>query len=191
MQRPLERLLPLLALLALPLHAAGIPVTGRVLAPDGKPAPGVRVLLVPVLPNLEFARLELAGRSGPAPAASAATDAAGSFRLTAPDVGMWSVRLEADGCAPLETVLDPLTEETELADARLVPGAGFQVKVADPQGKPVPNAWVRVESPRTESLGERPWQVPLRRVFFTGADGGVMVPRMADEVLTVWAAAPG
>jgi protocatechuate 3,4-dioxygenase beta subunit len=191
MKRPLPLLLPLLGLLALPLLGAGIPVTGRVLTPDGKPAPGVRALLVPELPNFEFARLELAGKSGPAPAASASTGADGSFRLTALEVGMWTVRLEAAGYAPLETVLAPLTEEAELADARLVPGAGLQVKVTDPQGKPAADAWVRVESPRTDSLAREPWQIPLRRTFFTDAGGGVTVPRRADEVLTVWAAAPG
>lgn len=190
MKRRFALVFPLLVVLAVPLHAAGIPITGRVLAPDGKPAAGVRVLLVPELPQFERAKLELGGKAGPAPAATAATDAAGSFRITAPDVGMWTVWLEAPGCVPLETALLPLTEETELADAQLVPDAGLQVKVTDPQGKPVANAWVRVESPRA-TLAEQPWQVPLRRIAFTDAGGGVTVPRTLDEALTVWAAAPG
>src|SRR3954468_348905 len=187
----MKRSLLLLPLLALPLHAAGIPVTGRVLTPDGKPAAGVRALLIPEISNFELARLELGGKAGPAPAVSAATDAAGSFRLTAPEAGMWTVRLEGTGYAPLEMALAPLTEETELPDAALVPDAALQVKIADPQGKPVANAWVRVESSRSSSAVVKPWQIPLRRVAFTDAGGSVTLPRRPDEGVTVWAAAPG
>ncbi len=113
MKKPLEILLLLLALPPLPLHAAGIPVTGHVLTPEGKPAAGVRALLVPELPTFESAGLELAGKAGPAPVASVATGEDGGFRLLAPDTGMWTVRLEAPGLAPLEAPLLPLTEETE------------------------------------------------------------------------------
>ncbi len=191
MKRPFTFFFPLLTFLALPLHATGIPITGRVLAPDGKPAAGAHVLLVPEVSVFEFDRLEPAGKAGPAPVATAATDAAGSFQLTAPDAGMWRVRVEGAGYVPLETLLLPLTEETELPDAQLVPNAGLQVKVADPRGKPLANAWVRVESPPTASPAGGPWRIPTRRVAFTDASGGVTVPRTRDEVLTVWAAAPG
>jgi uncharacterized GH25 family protein len=182
---------PLLPLLALPLHAAGIPVTGRVLTPDGKPAVGVRALLIPEIANFELARLELGGKAEPAPAVSASTDAAGSFRLTAPEAGMWTVRLEGTGYAPLEMALAPLTEETELPDAALVPDAPLRVKVVDPRGKPLANAWVRVESPRSTAVPEKPWRLPLHRVAFTDASGGATLPRNPDEAVTVWAAAPG
>ena len=184
-------LLPL-PLLALPLHAVGIPVTGRVLAPDGKPAPGIHILLVPEISAFEFGRLELAGKAGPAPAASAATGADGSFRLTAPDIGMWRVRLEGAGYASLEALLAPLTEETELADATLAPGGGLQVKVTDPQGKPLANAWVRLERPRGLRLVTlEGWEAPGCRVAFTDASGAATLPRQVDEEVTVWAAAPG
>ncbi len=188
MKRLLAFLLPLLAL---PLHAATIPVTGRVLAPDGKPAAGVHVLLVPEVPAFEFARLELAGKAGPAPVANGVTDAAGSFRLTAPEAGMWRVRVEGAGYAPLEALLAPLTEETELIDAEMVPGDGLQVKVVDPQGKPLANAWVRVESPREERRSQETWRLPARRIAFTDAGGGATLPRQRGETVTVWAAAPG
>ena len=187
----MKRSFVLLALLALPLHAAGIPVTGRALTPDGKPAAGVRALLVPEISNFELARLELGGKAGPAPAVSASTDAAGSFRLTAPEAGMWTVRLEGTGYAPLEMTLAPLSEETELPDAALVPDAPLRVMVADPQGKPVANAWVRMESSGPRSALVKPWQVPLHRVAFTDASGGATLSRQPDEGVTVWAAAPG
>ncbi|HEY4592875.1 MAG TPA: carboxypeptidase regulatory-like domain-containing protein, partial [Thermoanaerobaculia bacterium] len=64
-------------------------------------------------------------------------------------------------------------------------------KIADPQGKPVANAWVRVESSRSSSAVVKPWQIPLRRVAFTDAGGSVTLPRRPDEGVTVWAAAPG
>src|SRR5262249_52936111 len=73
----------------------------------------------------------------------------------------------------------------------LVPDVPLRVQVADPQGKPVANAWVRVESPRPVSAVVKPWQIPLHRVAFTDASGGVTPPRQPDEGITVWAAAPG
>jgi protocatechuate 3,4-dioxygenase beta subunit len=189
----------LLALLAVPLpvRAAGIAVSGRVLTPDGQGAPGVRVLLVPELPSFEARGLELAGKAGPEPVASAATDAAGTFRLTAPETGMWTVRLAAAGFMPLETGLLPLTEETDLPDARLVPDAGLRVQVMDPRGKPIAGAWVSVEGSEPAALAGSAgsagsgWVFLLRRVAFTEAGGGVTVPRAAGEALTVWAAAAG
>ncbi len=191
MKRPFTFVFPLLAFLAVPLHAVKIPVSGRVLTPDGKPAPGVRVSLLPGLPSLEIARLEMAGKAGPAPVAGASTDAAGIFHLTAPDSGMWTVRVEGSGFAPLDDLLLPLTEETDLPDVRLVPGAGLQVKVTDPRGQPVAGAWVRLETPRPVSRSTDPWQLPPRRVAFTDANGTATLPRASEESLTVWAAAPG
>jgi protocatechuate 3,4-dioxygenase beta subunit len=182
---------PLLALLAVPLQAAGIPVTGRVLTPDGKPARGARVSLIPELSSVEGARLELVGKTGAAAAAGVETDAAGMFRLTAPDAGMWKVWVESPGFAPLEALLLPLTEEAELPDARLVPASGLKVKVTGPDGRPVPNAWVRLENPRLLPRATDPWQLPLRRVAFTDGSGTATLPRAAGETLTVWAAAPG
>ncbi|MFL6231665.1 MAG: carboxypeptidase regulatory-like domain-containing protein [Thermoanaerobaculia bacterium] len=151
----------------------------------------MRVSLVPELPGAELARLELAGKAGPAPVAGAATDAAGIFRLVAPDAGMWRVRVESPGFAPLEAALLPLAEETELPDLRLVPGADLQVKVTDPGGRPVAGAWVGLGNPRLASRANDPWQPPARRVAFTDASGTATLPRSREEVLTLRAAAPG
>ncbi len=190
MKRPFTFVFPLLAFFAVPLHAVKIPVTGRVLTPEGKPAPGIRVSLLPELPSPEIAKLEMAGKAGPDPVAGASTDAAGIFHLTAPDAGMWAVRVEGPGFAPLDDLLLPLTEEAELPDVRLVPGAGLQVKVTDPRGQPVAGAWVRLEIPLA-SRSTDPWQLAPRRVAFTDAHGTATLPRASGESPTVWAAAPG
>ncbi len=181
----------LLSVLSLPLYAATVAVTGRVLGPEGRPAAGVKVALIPVLPEAETARLELAGKIDPEPAATAATDAAGVFHLAAPDAGMWRVTVAAPGFVPLEALLVPLLDETELSDARLLPDAGLQVRVTDPRGQPLAHGWVRAESARPPSLSPGTWQVPLHRIAFTDANGSATLPRAREEVLTLRAAAPG
>jgi protocatechuate 3,4-dioxygenase beta subunit len=190
-KRPSTLVFPLLAFLAVPLHAVKIPVTGRVLTPDGKAAPGVRVALIPIVSEVEFAKLDLSGKTGPAPAAAVSTGPAGAFQLTAPDAGMWKVRLEASGCVPLEALLLPLLEEAELPDAQLVPDAGFQVKVTGDRGQPVGQAWVRLEGSERKASVTEVWRLPLRRAAWTDANGSVTFPRPAGESLTVWAVAPG
>ena len=181
----------LLAFLSLPLQAAKVPVTGRILDPEGEPAANIKVMLIPVLPEVESARLELAGKTGPEPAVTVATDAAGIFHLAAPDAGMWRVQVEAPGFVPLEYPLTPLLEETDLPDARLLPDAGLQARVTDPRGQPLARAWVRVEGARTQSSFAETWRLPLRRLAFTDANGSATLPRAREELLTVLAAAPG
>jgi protocatechuate 3,4-dioxygenase beta subunit len=180
----------LLAFLSLPLQAAKVPVTGRIVDPEGKPVPSIKVALTPILPEVESARLELAGKPGPEPAATASTDAAGIYHLVAPDAGMWRVRVASPGFMPLELLLTPLLEETDLPDARLLPDAGLQARVTDPRGQPLARAWVRVESAQIVFRPLETWRLPFR-VAFTDANGLATLPRTREEVLTVRAAAPG
>jgi uncharacterized GH25 family protein len=179
----------LLALLPLPLLAAKIGIAGRVIGADGKPAANVKMMLIPVTPETEVEALELAGKTDVDPVATTATDAAGLFHLTAPDAGMWAVRLEGAGWVPLEALLTPLIQDVELPDARLIADAGLLAKVTDPQGKPVAHAWIRVEAPRGGS--SEPWQPSLWRIAFTDASGTATLPHARDETLTVRAAAAG
>lgn len=191
MQRLWAPVFLLLAFLSLPLQAAKVPDTGRILDPRGRPAPAVKVALVPVPPEVESARLELAGKTDPEPAATASTDAAGIFHLVAPDAGMWRVMVAAPGFMPLEAPLTPLLEETELPDARLLPDASLQMRVTGPGGQPLARAWVRVEGARTAFRPLEAWRLPLRRIAFTDANGSATLPRTREEVFTVRAAAPG
>lgn len=194
MTRRLIRLLVLLALATLPLAgqkaADKIPVSGRVTGPKGAPAADVRVLLVPIPPAFEASRSELAGRAFPDPAATVRTGPDGAFRLAA-EPGFWRIVVEAPGFAPLEHDLLPLTEETEIPAARLRPDARVEVRVTGPGGKPVAGARVRIdeEVPR-ERAAATEWKV-ARRVGATGADGKVLLPRSAEEKMTVRVAAPG
>ncbi|HSF39514.1 MAG TPA: carboxypeptidase regulatory-like domain-containing protein [Thermoanaerobaculia bacterium] len=194
MTRRLIRSLVLLAFAALPLAAQKPPgkisVAGRVTGPNGAPVKDARVLLVPIPPAFEAGRIELAGRAFPEPAATVRAEADGAFRLAA-EPGFWRVIVEAPGFVPLEHALLPLTEETELPVARLRPDVRIEVRVTGPGGVPVPGARVRVEE-EEDSTGRLPkdWTVP-RRVGAAGADGKAVLPRAADEKLTVRVAAPG
>ena len=182
--------LALAFVLCVPLHAARIPITGRAVDSGGKGVAGVKVLLLPLASVVENAKLELAGKADPEPVVSGVTDAAGGFRIEAPDAGMWKVRLEAKGFVPLESAFSPLTDETELPDARLLPDAGLKVTVTDPAGKPAAGARVRIVNGQRSFSPGPSWSVPAR-LALTGADGTASLPRAAEEGLTVKAAAAG
>lgn len=180
----------LLALLSLPLQAAPVSVSGRILDSDGKAVANAKALLVPVLPEAEQNHLELEGKAYPEPAASVATDAAGAFRLTAPDVGMWKVRVDAAGFVSQEALLLPLLEETELPEVRLARDIRFQARVTDPQGRPLAGARVRVSGPRASFSPETPWRTAAR-VAVTDTNGAATFPKGKEETLTFRATAPG
>lgn len=172
------------------LAAAPIPVAGRVLGPDGKPFPNARVALVPYLSIAELGKLEIAGKTGPEPAAAATTGTDGTFRLQAPDTGAWKVRVESQGFVPLEAFLLPLLEETDLADAQLAADVRLTVRLTNAQGRPVAGARVRVEDDRDAQRMPDSWRAG-RRLAVTGQDGTATVPRGAEELLTVQAGTPG
>lgn len=178
-----------LLLLAFPLHAAKIPVNGRVLDVGGKPAPNAVASLILVLPEVERGRLELEGKTGPEPASTAAADAEGFFRLEAPDAGIWRVKVEAPGFVPQQIALAPLVDEMDLPEVRLARDERLAVKVTDAQGKPVAGARVRMTNDRSPSLPFA-WQ-PAVRLALTDASGAAALPRGADERLLVQTSAPG
>ncbi|MFL6194328.1 MAG: carboxypeptidase regulatory-like domain-containing protein [Thermoanaerobaculia bacterium] len=182
-------LFALLASLSLPLFAAKIPVTGRVLGPDGKPVPQARVSLLPLRSLVEAGKGELAGRIEAEAVVAVSPDASGAFRLEAPDAGMWRVKVEAPGFVPLAAAFVPLVEETDLPDAQLQPDAGLQVKVTDPQGKPAAGVRVRAEDSRRGGLLDI-WRTPVR-LAVTDANGTASLPRAKEESLRLLAAGPG
>lgn len=182
-------LAPLL-LLAAPLRAVKIAVAGRVVDAEGKALANAKVSLILVPPSIEQGRLELAGKIDPEPALTAAADAAGAYLLTAPDAGMWKVKIEAPGFVAVETLLLPLLEETDLPEARLSPDVRLEVRLTDPQERPVAGGRVRVEGTRAPTSSNDLWWISPR-LAPTDAKGVAVLPRTREEVLTVRAAAPG
>lgn len=103
------RLALLAAAFVIPLaaHAQPIPITGEVVGVDGRPLAGVEARLLPRLSAYETARLQVSGKPAD-PAATATTDTAGRFRLTAPRPGMWRVVVRS-GTIAARFDLTPLT----------------------------------------------------------------------------------
>lgn len=198
------RLLPFALLVALtPALAAPprppIPVTGLVHGPGGSPLEGARTSLVRVLPSAELGRLALEAKVDPEPAASATTRADGTFRLEAPEPGMWKVVVQAPGLVPREAELLPLLEATELPAVKLEKDAGLEVRVTGPDGAPAAGARVRTVQPRPRFPGEAfqiNWKTATRAAR-TDARGVAVLPRGVGgrreqrERVTVLAAADG
>lgn len=180
-------------LLAAPAPAATIPVSGLVQGPGGSPLENARASLVRVPPAVEQARLELEGKVDPEPAASAATRADGTFRLEAPEPGMWKVVVQAPGLVPREAELLPLLEEIELPAVKLEKDAGLEVRVAGPDGAPVAGARVRTVPPEPFFPGQAfqvTWKTPVRAAR-TDARGVAILPRGARERVTLLAGMDG
>jgi len=193
----IKALPPLLALLLLPALAAAAPisVTGLVLGPGaGSPVAGARVLLIPATDLAETARLEMAGKTDPDPVATAVTGPDGSFRLEAPEAGMWEVAVEAKGMVTQEILLQPLLEETVLPAARLESDAKLEVRVTGPDGKPLAGARVQAGdmagSVGLMRLDPRRWRMS-NRAALTDAKGVAVLPRSAREQLLVRAGVEG
>ncbi|MBP7149659.1 MAG: carboxypeptidase regulatory-like domain-containing protein, partial [Acidobacteria bacterium] len=171
---------------------AAIQVAGRVVGPGGAPVPEARVELLARGGNVPGAAMVLDGRDRPEPAATTRTQADGTYRLEAPAPGMWRVRVEAPGFAPLQADLVPLLEPADLPDAALVADAGLTVRVAGPGGAPAAGALVVVRPdegrPRPRAAGF--WTGALR-VGRTGPEGTVKFARGGNERLVVSATAPG
>lgn len=180
----------LLLLLALPLQAAKIPVGGRVVDAGGKPVPNARVALIPVPPEAERGRLDLAVQTDLEPAAKVVADAEGIYRLEAPDSGIWRLKVEAPGFVPLQTLLAPLTDETDLPDATLLKDARLKVTVTDGQGRPVAGARVRVTDQRPVPSAPVMWQTAVR-LAATDENGSATLPRGDEERILVQAGEPG
>lgn len=165
-------------------------VAGRVVASGGAPIAEAQVQLLPALDPADLARLALAGKSGPEPIAKAVTAADGSYRLLAPKAGLYSVRVTAPGCAPTETVSEPLVEEVILPDAELARDAGLLVAVSS-GGKPIAGALVQVEpTPRMRRGPPATWRA-ARQFAVSGPDGAVHLARSASDSLDLSAAADG
>ncbi len=190
--RPLVLLLGLAApALAAPAPTP-LPIGGSAVDDKGQAIAGATAELYAPPAPLAAWRLEAAGETLPAPLASGKTDAQGSFALTAPDVGVYQVRISAAGRVP-QMFTGAVVEALELAALEMPADAGLAVRVVDAAGKPVAGARVRLGenfSFSSRRWREGPWRV-APRLAVTGADGRVRFPREADEEVQVEVLAPG
>lgn len=191
----IQAYLLLLVLLLIPAvaRAVPVPVAGVVMGSGGSPMAGARVLLIPTPSLAETARLEMEGKPGPDPAATATTGTDGAFRLEAPEAGMWKVAVEAKGMVPQEILVQPLLEEIELPPVRLESDAKLEVRVSGADGKPLAGARVQaggMSDLRGFRMELRRWQVP-ERIALTDARGVAVLPRGARERLLVRAGVSG
>jgi protocatechuate 3,4-dioxygenase beta subunit len=190
-----DRLFATLALAALPLIATPalgqtIPLTGLVTDSDGRPVAEARVLLFEQEDAYAEASRLLEGRLEPEPAATAATDEAGRYRLAAPGPGMWRLAVRAAGHVPVDFFLTPLVEPIDLPTARLERDLPLTLRLSASDGSPVAGAMV--EAIRDERSWGQPigWHRPARRVL-TDEGGVARLPAAPGEHLRLWIAAPG
>src|SRR6476661_470019 len=115
------RLVALLALAPPPgLGAQPVQVTGRVFKDGGQGLSGARVEILPAHEDPAESVRRLREGGGPAPLATALTDADGFFRIAARSGG-FRVEIRADGYLPMENRFVPLVEDTDLPPVQLYP----------------------------------------------------------------------
>jgi hypothetical protein len=185
--------LAMVAMVAVPCFsatAAEIPVEGIVRGAEGMGILGARVELRPVVSRFEAGLEELEGRPEPAPVARVAVDRMGRFRLSAPQIGLWRLVVEADGYVPMEIPALPVLEETSLPQVTLRSDSGLRVHVVDADGNPVPGAQVLAQTGKPELWNAGDWQ-PVKRLAMTGPEGTLRLARAAVEPLRLWAERPG
>lgn len=168
-------------------------MSGQVSRPADIPLEKGRVLLVRVEPETEQGRMELEGKTGPEPTATASIRPDGSFRLEAPEPGMWKVVVEVPGLVPREIRLFPLLEEAALPAVRLERDTRLEVRVVGSGGTPLPGVRVRAQDERQADFMNPfhpTWQVTVRKTR-TDGKGIAILPRGAEERLLVQAGGEG
>lgn len=186
----------LLALLApAALHGTAPVLCGVVESAPGRPLPGARIELLPILSNYELNHRRLAGLDVEA-VAETVTGGDGRFRLPAPGPGLWRLRLSAAGFVPLTYGPVAAGGPLELPGVVLFPAATATIEVRRESGAAIFGAWVHAT---TSAAGPvRPldavavahgWRV-ASRFGTTGEDGRLVVPRRAGEWLDLVLAAP-
>ncbi len=167
--------------------AAPIAVHGRVEGEGGGAVRDAVVRLYPMIGMRGAGELQLAGTFPPPHKVEVKVDAEGAFRLEAPGPGVWRLVASAPGRAPLETVLQPLVEETWLPTAALPADAPIEVTVVDAAGKPAVGATVAAYAAASGRLFDD-WYPTTTRLL-TDAQGRATVHRSAKSRLDLSVAA--
>jgi protocatechuate 3,4-dioxygenase beta subunit len=173
--------------------AAEIPVSGRVLDLSGQPIAGVVVELRPVASPARIARHALASATLAAPASQAETAADGSYRLVAPQAGIWVVQAQASGFVAMTSQPLSVLDETVLSDLELPRAEELVVAIKAASGAPIAGALVRAERPQPRgprAMLSSDW-VPQPRMVRSDAEGNARLARADNEKLRLSIAAPG
>ena len=172
----------LVALSAVPVSAAPLQITGRILHPPKD----VQVELRPWAVDYAEALKRLKGETIP-PLASAKPRADGSFALQVPDTGFYSVVARAEGHLAMERLVRFVVEETEVPPVELAPASPLEVKAVGPDGQPL--AGVTIQAiPRKPESDE--WRAAERSAV-TDAEGRAVFLRARGEALTLSVTTPG
>jgi hypothetical protein len=189
------RLVPLLSLaLPLGLNAQTIQVTGRVLKDGGQGLSGARVEILPAYEGYAESVRRLREGAGPAPLATALTDADGFFRIAARSGG-FRVEVHADGYLPMENPFVPLVADTDMPPVQLYPAMSLEVRTLGSDGRPAAGIAVEIDPAtlRRPFDDETPlllrWQI-ADRSGASGADGRVSLPYVPGEAPAVTALSP-
>lgn len=89
-------------------------------------------------PGDQRGELYLKGVTHPDAVAEVPTDPQGFFEIAAPEVGMWTVRVEAPGRAPAEYRIQPLLNDVQLPTVKLEVATELVVDVRDVEGAAAP-----------------------------------------------------
>ncbi len=141
--RALLRAAALLLSLAAPLAAAPIRVSGQIQS-EKAALSGARLELFPAYESYAEAVRRLTEKTGPAPLATARTDAEGDFEILVPESGCYRLEARAEGYLAEEIALVPLVEDIELPPVTLLRGSPVEVRAVGPDGRPL--AGIEVQS---------------------------------------------
>ncbi|HEY2293514.1 MAG TPA: carboxypeptidase-like regulatory domain-containing protein [Thermoanaerobaculia bacterium] len=189
------------------LLAVGLPAT---LAAEPIHLSGRVLIPAETVQGLGGARVELLPQVGDSPVATAKTDAAGFFELTAPESGCFRVRMRAAGYLDVEAPFLPVVEETDLTPApalasshakQITPGspAGGEWYFGAPAAAQPPPATPRlvqgkVSDPKGAPVaGALVWSEgsPAVPCVKSGADGVFQIRAPASGEVRLRAVAPG
>jgi hypothetical protein len=146
-----------------PAAAEPLTVQGRVLTPEGVAVPGALVQLVAMLEPVAEARAIADGTPPDLAAERARTSSGpdGGYRLAAPEVGVYLVRVSAAERVVMVHEPTAVFGDLMLPPVRLAAATSGTLRVVDAGGRGVPRAWVELRPRRTlpPAPSEEAWQV--------------------------------
>lgn len=186
-------------------RSSELEITGQLLHPDGSPASGIHVDLLPY-PDSYLRRLhELTHDSLPSPTRTTTTGDDGRFHLVAPEPGTWRLLIEPEAsqgqaAAPIRVDLVAQFDSISIAPITLPRWHTLTVEVLDPDGRRVANALVLAQ-PKNQRLTNqgltnrrrgRAAPTPLiSRIAAHTADNGRAAFRVPSSGVKLWITADG